>query len=291
MRPIAVRVVAVAVLTAASACAAGQPNPKPDAAGPAAAATSAVASAAPDGLFTAVPLPLDAYRPTDDQSAALTAAFNVLDHACMQAKGFDYPPAPYLRPQPRPATPVNFMRYGEDTEPAAALGDSDYRYYWTGRRGGPDPAVSMTAAEHAAQTDPSGGCARQAADRLSADGGDYLNPASTVGDLDQQSFVDSMEDARVKAVFAAWSACMRGRGFTADAPMGRQVNPFGWPHEQRLADVGCKRQVDLVRIWSDVEAELQRKLIADHAQALDTERQRREATVRNAAAVLTANSR
>ncbi|MFJ5229286.1 hypothetical protein ACIQBJ_05230 [Kitasatospora sp. NPDC088391] len=279
---------AAAVLAAVlGGCASGAP----DGGTPGPAAAPVTATAPPAGLFTAIPLPLDAYAETGDQVGVLTAGFNVLDHACMAAKGYDYPPAPYLRPLPPPALPANAMRYGEDTEQAAALTREDFGYYQTGHRGDPG-GLTLSAAAHDAQAgrpgDGAGGCARQAADRLSANGGDYTRPAAVVGDLDRRSYLASLDDPRVKAAFTAWSACMGEHGHPAAAPAGQRTDTFGWPAGQRLADVACKRQVDLLRIWSEVETVVQQRLIDENRAALDAEQQRRAATLRNASAALAA---
>ncbi|GAA1230359.1 hypothetical protein GCM10009665_20950 [Kitasatospora nipponensis] len=291
MRRIVVCGAVAAMITAASACATGHSNAKPGPADTISGSDSAVvAPTAPAGLFLAIPLPLDAYGRTSSQLANLTAAFNILDHKCMKAEGYDYPPAQFLRPQQIPATSANFMRYGEDTDQAADLSRSDFGYYQTGHRGDPDPTLSMSQAEHVAQFGKPGGkpggCAQQASDQLSANGGDYAQPAVTVGNLDRQSFLASLEDSRVKEVIASWSACMRGRGYAVESPVGTHTNVFEWQHDERLADVACKRQVDLIRVWSGVETEIQKRSIDENAQALDLEKQRWETTVRNSASVI-----
>jgi hypothetical protein len=290
MRRVVAIGVAAATFLAVNACSGGSGIANPGESAPPSAAPVPPATAR---LFSAIPLPLDAYRQTTGQLAVLTEAYNILDHRCMATKGYDYPPAQFLQLQQYPATPPNFMRYGEDTDLAADLSRDDYGHYLTGMRKGSHPNLPMSSAESAAQFGDSagkaGGCALQASQHLSANGADLAGTAATVGKLDGQSFTASMNDGRVKAVIASWSACMRSRGFSAEAPVGKQINTFSWPREERLADVACKRQVDLVRIWSGVEARIQDTLISENAPALTAEERGREITVRNASAVIAAN--
>jgi hypothetical protein len=282
--------VAIAAFVAVNACSACHTTGSAGKGSPP--STAAVPPAAGE-LFSAIPLPLDAFRQTASELATLTAAYNVLDHRCMAAKGYDYPPAQLLLVQQYPKTPPNFMRYGEDTDRAADLSRDDYGYYLTGIRTGSRPVLSMSAAEQSTQFGDSnrrpGGCALVASQQLSANGADSTSTTATVGSLDSRSFEASFDDKRVKAVIASWSACMRARGYSVDAPVGREINAFAWPHEERLADVACKRQVDLVRVWSGVETQIQNTLISENAQALTAEKQLREITVRNAYAVIAAN--
>jgi hypothetical protein len=293
MRRIVAIGVAVVTFVAVNACSGGHGNAIPDKSSLPSAAAAAAPPPAADGLFSAIPLPLDAYSQTASQLATLTAAYNILDHRCMTAKGYDYPPAQFLLLHQYPMTPPNFMRYGEDTDQSADLSRDDYGYYLTGTPRGSHPVLSMSLAEKAAQFGDSdrkaGGCALQASQQLSANGGDFTSTAATVGNLDGQSFTASLDDNRVKEVIASWSACMRRRGYSAEAPVGKQINTFAWPHDERLVDVACKRQVDLVRVWSGVETQIQNVLISENAQALTAEKQRREITVRNASGVIAAN--
>ena len=91
----------------------------------------------------------------------------------------------------------------------------------------------------------------------------------------RDSFQRSLDDPRVKAVFAAWSRCMAEAGHRYATPldppadpgvMGRTVTD----HERSVAvaDITCKRRTGLVDAWQRVETTLQRSTVTTRAAQL-----------------------
>jgi hypothetical protein len=70
----------------------------------------------------------------------------------------------------------------------------------------------------------------------------------------------------VKLAVRAWAACMAGHGYPYSEPITAALH--GWPKTPTrteiataVADVTCKRQVDLVNTWLAVEAAYQQVLV------------------------------
>jgi hypothetical protein len=103
----------------------------------------------------------------------------------------------------------------------------------------------------------------------------------------------SREDRRVRAVFSAWSRCMRESGFSYADPMAAN-NDRAFATEQptenevraAIADVRCKRKVGVVEVWSAVETAYQRQAIDGHYEQLELIRQAMQVQLANARAVL-----
>ena len=103
----------------------------------------------------------------------------------------------------------------------------------------------------------------------------------------------SREDSRVRAVFGAWSRCMRDLGFSYPDPMAAN-NDSAFATEEptedemrvAVADVRCKRTVGVVEVWSAVESAYQRRAIDAHHDQLELIRQAIQVRLANAHAVL-----
>jgi len=107
----------------------------------------------------------------------------------------------------------------------------------------------------------------------------------------------SREDSRVRAVFGAWSRCMRECGFSYPDPMAANNDPASateepTEHEVRVAvaDVRCKRTAGVVEVWSAVETAYQRWAIDAHPDQLELIRQAIQVRLANAHAVLAGHS-
>ena len=228
-------------------------------------------------------LPLDGYIPSIADAGRLARASRLLVRQCMAELGFTH----YAVADPAPAggpRTWNERRYGLSDPAQAARG------YWPQSRtpaAAPAQDAITSPAEGSAVTGrvgvvngrrvPSGGCGAEAQRRLRAD-----DPPGTDRYLSQQlsyqSFAASQRDARVRAVFGAWSGCMRAAGFVyggpLDPPADRrfQGRVTGLEIATAKADVACKRQTNLVGVWFAVESAQQRSLIEANRAALELAR-------------------
>ncbi|MEV8023108.1 hypothetical protein AB0O76_43860 [Streptomyces sp. NPDC086554] len=227
---------------------------------------------APSREVRALVLPLDAYQ-LDGRSAALAAtAQEKLTTSCMARQGLDWPELPH----PVTKTWPNRGRYGL-AEPAVAA-----RY---GYRPIPDPAsaaaeramgqrdAGLTARQRKAAygADGQSGCAARAQHELMRDvpkvNSDLVNEASLT------AYKKSQQAPAVQKVFAAWRACMRGRGHDYRDPMAPNDDArWTGEHPTRAEtataqdDVECKLKTHLVPVWWRADAALQHQTIKDHAE-------------------------
>jgi hypothetical protein len=133
---------------------------------------------------------------------------------------------------------------------------------------------------------PEDGCLGEAERTLS---GGLPDPDFTVTNNDSQP--RAWEDARVQVVHAAWSDCMRGKGYRYDSRS--ELSERQWPDpvsEEEIAtavaDVECKVETNLVGVLVGVTSEYQREFIEDNWAALQPLRQWLEAVSENSARVL-----
>jgi hypothetical protein len=101
------------------------------------------------------------------------------------------------------------------------------------------------------------------------------------------------QDSRVRAVFSAWSRCMRQTGFHYPDPMAANNDPaftIEQPTENEIrtaiADVQCKRKVGVAEVWAAVETAYQRQAVDAHHDQLEVIRQAIHIKLVNARAVL-----
>lgn len=137
---------------------------------------------------------------------------------------------------------------------------------------------------------PVGGCQAEAGRAVDGDAGAL--PASDVAArISSESYRDSMQDPAVQKVFAAWSDCMKTRGFSYRDPISAVAGFTGKTAsatEKRtaVADVSCKQQTNLVRVWFASDARVQRTMIAPQAAVLATILTRHHQQVARAKAIL-----
>jgi hypothetical protein len=128
----------------------------------------------------------------------------------------------------------------------------EYGYHlppWTDGSGVPLTIGGMSAAERQAY----GRCRDQSVDELAADG---LKPAGQelVGGFQAESWNQTDASPRMHAVFALWSACMRGHGYSysdplqaaAEAKLGNPKTGAALPVTRgeiktAVADIACKQ--------------------------------------------------
>ncbi|MCX6397363.1 MAG: hypothetical protein NTV23_12815 [Propionibacteriales bacterium] len=269
--------------------------------------------------------PVRPYLLVGGESYDVTAAENLLAGACMARFGFTVPPyrkdREFLVAEQREA---DLNTYGlNDLDRARAYGYQDAFVRQSGRPdagagadGGParaqSPAFTLAMVGYAVAHSLNSGVARPR-------GGDFL-PYGCIGEaretlwgdpmpaeddvaraINVGSFIKAEADRRVIDLFARWSSCMKGRGYTFGHPFGPAKTP--WPGRgsagppspaevsTALADVGCKRQVDLVPRWSAIVAEYQTRAIEKQALELQEARAKIDVALKNANRVLAAGDR
>jgi hypothetical protein len=133
---------------------------------------------------------------------------------------------------------------------------------------------------------PDRGCAGAAGRELQRDaaGADLSLPQNTW----VTTFEESRGDSRVSAAIGAWSRCMERQGHHYPDPLAAASDPVAGGEvtdAQRalaVADIGCKAEVNLVGVWSTVEAAYQRRAIDANRAAFDAVRAALDGQVRTA---------
>ncbi|MFI6685658.1 hypothetical protein [Streptomyces sp. NPDC050485] len=305
----AAAVLILAVLTTAG-CAHDRARPT---AGPSAMASpAAVRTDSDPSTWT---LPLLRYQPTPDQEHAMVRAENLLVQRCAAGFGVDWQPDPELPPvgpknvmdwrygihdpvlsgkrgyqtdaaqqarydkamraqQGRPARPVNSDVVLAGTElPPEVLA-----------KAGPEAKQGMVAGRKV----PDGGCLGQARRTL---GSTTHGVSPLVERLSHDSYPSSMQDPKVKAVFAQWSSCMKAKGFDYAAPMDANDDPRFRPGPQgvgkqeietALSDIECRTTHRVAEVWHDAEARIQEREIAANAGPLAADREALDTVIRKA---------
>ncbi|WP_322759047.1 hypothetical protein [Frankia sp. Cr2] len=228
----------------------------------------------------ALRLPVEDYLPTREQNDRLAEANLVLIQRCMARFGIAYD----VKQVPaRDYGPISLTdrRYGiTDAELARTAG------YGLGPR---DPARQLAPDKPNIGADgetvlsgqgrsvvnglavPAGGCIAETDRTLN-----QSVPATAdlrKGNIAQlRSFEESEADSRVRAVFAAWSACMSESGYHYTDPLAAAGDPaFTAPPSPAqlsaaLADITCKARTNVVGVWFTVDSAYQRRAIdADHS--------------------------
>lgn len=230
-----------------------------------------------------VTLPLDAYRPTVEQTVTIETARDLLTRDCMRHLGFEWVP------QRRTSVPEPGRRYGISNPDEVA----QFGYRLPPHRAGaakPPTAVSPSAEEYTAATGrgpstvhgtqvPAGGCIGEATRELGYDVTVLSSGAMQVADLpqalDNQAYSEFQADPRLAEVHRAWSDCMNSAGYHYATPWAAQNDPaFSGPAPSPTeittarADLTCRNTVNLAGISLAIESAHQNKLIERNAEAL-----------------------
>lgn len=251
-------------------------------------------------------LPVEAYLLTTEQEQQMADAENTLRERCMtrfgiayrvpdvslftpksitqfrygvtdpdEVSGHGYKPAgsenAVVKPKPQELAPTAAMVLNGTTDPGVK----------------PGSAAAKGGQDYNGQKVPVGGCIGEAKAKLgySADQEPSKDGAPPIADkVNTDSWAKSYEDARVKAVFAKWSACMKEKGYTYPDPMKAgddpqwQENALATTKEKQVAsaDVACKEKYNVVGTWYAVDAAYQEQLIEQNAQALAEVRKTKE---------------
>jgi hypothetical protein len=143
------------------------------------------------------------------------------------------------------------------------------------------------------EDDKSQGCAAQAGEEL-ARGAEKITD-TIAAQLSWQSLDASKKDPAIVSVQQAWKKCMDTRGYSYaspdDALNDKAWDPDGAAVSQReravaVADVECKYDVDMPRIWRETETAVQRQMIAANASRLNVLKQAIAAYMKNVRSVL-----
>ncbi|MFI7032965.1 hypothetical protein ACIBK1_29965 [Microbispora rosea] len=250
-------------------------------------------------------LPLDAFAPTPEQQARLVNAVRHSVALCTNRfgmKGYDDTPLPPQRDTTPRARRYLFVdpalagRYGyavplqppsqqqkppRSTRAGTGMTPIEEQAVLGGQ--GPKTVRGIRV--------PEGGCIGAANRRVMK--GVPPDAEWLVVRLGMQAYDKALDDPRVKAVNAAWSACMKGAGYTFSAPVKAWENPrwrkAGDKREEATAavtDMRCKLQVDYLTVRLTTEIEAQQKTIKAHGSELRAFRRHLGTRLANAAAML-----
>jgi hypothetical protein len=243
-------------------------------------------------------LPLDEFIQSPEDMSKVEAAYRMRLRQCVAGFGLDLtlPTAP-SRQQPG----VNARRYGvTDPDVVSVYG---YRPPPEGTTSKPRQRPPSTEVQNVltgkgratvnGKKVPAGGCIAQVRAQLS--GGTPVDDSLAMR-LGMESLARSQADSRVRAALGRWSACMKRQGFDYTTPENAIADPRFRAGDEAsrteiataVADATCKQQVNLVGVWSTVEAAYQRRMISQNQQALESIRKSHEGQLRRAAGVLSA---
>ncbi|MCX5210063.1 hypothetical protein OG689_12290 [Kitasatospora sp. NBC_00240] len=267
-----------------------------DAAPPAAEGVRAPSAVVDAGLAKGMVLPLQAYMTSYPSRVAIQQAKIRIQQDCMKHLGFAYdPPTPGKYPPPNFDGANMARRYGVSVPEEA----EKYGYHLAHESGDP-PLVEPDPAAGTALKG-SGPKGEKPADSRIPEGGCLGESDRKVGRLDEalvnqlngDSFERSQSDPAVVDAIARWSTCMKGKGYTATSPLTvtDQLPSRGsgtvTPQEiaTATADISCKTESGLVKIWFDFEVAIQNELIAQNQLALAEARDNNTATLKQASSV------
>ncbi|MET8697452.1 hypothetical protein ABZW10_01040 [Kitasatospora sp. NPDC004723] len=261
-------------------------------------------------------LPIEAYLLTMEQQKQLIAARDALTTRCMTGFGFTY------AVEPAPAEPgtvsknlTQWRYFVTDAAEAAQYGYTvkDYRpgqkpsraqqppTYLLALTGSPTGAAVLpgqtpeSGKEINGRQVPPGGCLGEANGKLGATAANGNGAdAQLVTDIKDTGWKQALTDARLLAAFAAWSGCMKAKGYDYPTPIAATDDPqwqtLGASSEKArqtaTADATCKAEHNVVGIWFTVESAYESALIEQNAEALRAVKQDIDKRVKLAAQAL-----
>ncbi|MFF7457630.1 hypothetical protein [Kitasatospora sp. NPDC008115] len=244
-------------------------------------------------------LPIEAYLLTPEQQRQLIAARDALTSRCMTRLGFTYTPEPApAEPGTRQRNLTQWRYFVTDTAETSQYGYTvkDFRpgekpsraakppAYLLALTGSADGSVAVAPGQTPkggqdinGQQIPPGGCLTEALGKLGAgaangNGGD----AQLASDIKNSGWNQSLADARLVAAFAAWSGCMKAKGYDYPTPIAAADDPqwqsIGASSEKArqtaTTDATCKAEHNVVGIWYTVESAYETTLIEQNAEAM-----------------------
>ncbi|WP_030202608.1 hypothetical protein [Streptomyces sp. NRRL S-87] len=252
------------------------------------------------GLAKGLSLPLDAYTYTPKDRYVWQVAIQNQWRTCMRRFGFTTFNPPAVSPNTVAANIDAGMgrRYGISDLDAAKT----YGYHlppiapdppdWTPAPGAEEAVFSgkgpeLTAGTYRGRKVPKGGCRRETQ-------AVYPMPDTPRALAAQgRAFAASRSDKKVVKAMAAWSSCMKTKGYKLADPfkapalvMTSITAPTPSPEELNLAtaDVACKTRVHLIQVWHQAETALQQQEITRNAAALQEDRSHKEQATTKAVA-------
>ncbi|WP_406286860.1 hypothetical protein [Streptomyces sp. NBC_00209] len=235
------------------------------------------------GLAKGLALPLEEFMPSYADEIAVQEARDIAETACMRRYGFTDWRTEDLGVSPPVSDNASNMprRYGLSILAEA----KEYGYHTPsqGTESTPPPEQEAAGAETVLRG--ADGSERVASFKGGAlpEGGCTGEVDRKVGTLDQhfveelssESFLQSQQEPAVKAAMSAWSGCMKERGFNAptvwdtDELVGVQSEtPTDKEIAIAVADVECKQDTDLIKIWFAQESAIQRQLVKENQASL-----------------------
>lgn len=255
------------------------------------------------GLAKGLTLPLETYMPSYADEITVQQARDTAEIACMRRYGFDNWRTEDLGTAPPLAANASNMprRYGlTDLAEAKEYG---YRPPHPGRESTPPPELYAPDAVTVLQ-------ARQGGSTITSFKGKALPEGGCIGEVDRkvgtldadlverlsaESFERSQETTAVKAAMGQWSLCMKDRGYQLNNvwDTDKLHSPAAGTAsseeiELATADVECKTTTNLIKIWFDEEAAIQKQLIKENQSNLDKARSRKNSALSSASAINTA---
>ncbi|WP_329024347.1 hypothetical protein [Streptomyces sp. NBC_00690] len=253
---------------------------------------------------TVPPLPIEKYLLDTGQELQLMKASKVLITHCMAKFGFDYVGPSFNTTENLSENGTNrARRYGvadvktakehgyhlpgvKDGNPEASaprMSDAEIRVFI----GDADPNSGVRSGDRSnGKVIPKGGCSGEAMRKITTD-----TPHDLASEINKESQAKSLSDPEVVAVFAAWSSCMKGNGYSYTSPTGISeavTNPGPERTEiaTAVADVECKKKTNLISVWHGVESRIQNQMIGQKEEALGSEKRHMQAALKIASQVL-----
>ncbi|GAA2600724.1 hypothetical protein OG542_34305 [Streptomyces violaceus] len=287
---------------ALSACTSQDTGPSADRAGAASVSSKPSGKAAgervqgaPTRVVAEMSLPFEAYQLSPEDYERSQQALWKLTTACMQDVGFTsfgFAPSAGASEQIEAHEDLRYGTYNQQEAErlgyrpdfgqharVAAVGGEEPHFTAEEEAAldgvSPDGEPAKARSTRGAEPVPEEGCYGQALDELTGGQGETYLDDSTVEELGGQSYEKSLEDPKVAAVFARWSACMASKSLTYKSPIDANNDPSftgdvaGTKEKQvATADTQCKNSTGLVSVWHDAEAAIQRSLISENGTKL-----------------------
>jgi hypothetical protein len=246
--------------------------------------------------------PVDAYQLSEAEKVALAKVTAKAFADCIRSYGLDYSPVPEPPRQAGPwdVHPNSFGAYGI-FDPSETWHDGFRLRYYPPEATSPPPPKARDdvdrltdgttdgftrLTEFAGKPVPEGGCQKVRSD---ASFGLGVEIGPTLGSVTPEN------DPRLVAAEAAWSTCMKEKGFDYPSP-AEASHQDKWSkgpdqpvsEEERAtarADTQCKLATNLVGIFKAVAVAYEKRWIEDNAPLLAEVRNRRDELLRRAAAL------
>ncbi|MFD3658939.1 hypothetical protein [Streptomyces sp. NPDC058620] len=252
------------------------------------------------GLAKGMALPLEQFMASYADEIAVQQARDVAEMSCMRRYGFTNWKTEDLGTSPPPADNASNMprRYGLTV--LAEAKDYGYHVPDSGKESTPPPEQDVPDAETVLQGLKGGAEAKSFKGKELPEGGCSGEVNRKVGALDTalveelsgKSFERSQQTPTVKAAMSEWAACMKTRGYNVetvwDASDLVATNGFTASDKEiavATAEVECKENTNLVKVWFAEESAIQQQLIADNKPALARAQTRSKGTLNTASTV------